>query len=261
MIDFSGFDVNQRNSYGETPLFLAVVNNDVFSVERLLRLGADPNAKCCVLMDTPLHQACLSVSQDIIKPLLASSKINVDLQNGNGMTALLIAAQRGDTSKVTQLLDQGANIHILSNRGDSILSMSVQTTKVDSSGKTCFEAVTEILETILDQESVHKILMLRNNRNESLLRTAVRYKNLPALVKLLGTYNEIFDVNERDTEGKSLLHFSVLENPDRDIMICLMESGVDVNCKDNHGNTPLVYFFKTSRSRRHEPVDAPNSNV
>ena len=48
-------------------------------------------------------------------------------------------------------------------------------------------------------------------------------------------------VNEKDFDGKPLIHYAVMYNPDADVLKYLIERGVDVNAKDKYGTTPLHF--------------------
>ncbi|MBC6416137.1 MAG: ankyrin repeat domain-containing protein [Bdellovibrionales bacterium] len=67
-----GFDVNQRNAEGETPLHVASRRGDIEFVKLLLGSGADVNARDRY-GDTPLHSVSDSrgdESEDVIELLL-----------------------------------------------------------------------------------------------------------------------------------------------------------------------------------------------
>lgn len=53
----AGDNTNQPQNYGRTPLHDAAINGDDETLERLLRAGADRNAKDTQHGNTPLHEA------------------------------------------------------------------------------------------------------------------------------------------------------------------------------------------------------------
>jgi ankyrin repeat protein len=53
-----GFDINQRNQNGETPLNLDIASSDRYMVDVLLQNGADPNIGNNDGV-VPLHKACM----------------------------------------------------------------------------------------------------------------------------------------------------------------------------------------------------------
>ncbi|XP_063691269.1 ankyrin repeat and SOCS box protein 2-like [Bolinopsis microptera] len=173
-----GFDVNAPNSYGETALFLAGANSDLISVETLIKLGADVNAKCCVLLETILHQACLSERHLMMETLLQVPGIAVSALNMHGWTPLHLAAQRGDVYKVRRLLEAGADVTIQSKRGDTPLFFSVQKKAGDVSDS-AFSFIFDFIKNTMDAEKAEAMFLhvdkkgtqgngkrKANNRNE-----------------------------------------------------------------------------------------------
>jgi ankyrin repeat protein len=77
-----GYDPDQHLSSGQTPLHVAVSQNNIPLLEVLLKCGADPAIQACSpddLMYTPLHQALIALDNDIqrdttIVDLLIESK-------------------------------------------------------------------------------------------------------------------------------------------------------------------------------------------
>jgi hypothetical protein len=70
-----------QDQHGQTPLFLAVSNNDRHFVKYLLQLGANPNLSENNFKYTPLHLAIKSNYNTIAKLLLDCPNINLDIQD------------------------------------------------------------------------------------------------------------------------------------------------------------------------------------
>ena len=73
-----GADVNYINTpdiWGETPLYIATLNNNPDVVEILLMNGANPNISTAMYSDYPLVQAVKIGSVDMTKALLNKGQI------------------------------------------------------------------------------------------------------------------------------------------------------------------------------------------
>jgi uncharacterized protein len=99
------------NAKGEYALILAARQGRVDILTHLLKLQADLN-----VLDTygnnALWAACFAESAPCLS-LLLTAGINIDFQNGTGATALIYSASSGKTAIVEQLLQAGANPHLI----------------------------------------------------------------------------------------------------------------------------------------------------
>ena len=109
---------------GTTPLHRAAQRNDLSGVERLIRAGADANAKNRYGV-TPLSLACVNGNAAIIERLLkAGADANSALPEGE--TALMTAANTGNVAALKALLAQGANVNAVeSTKGQTALMWAV----------------------------------------------------------------------------------------------------------------------------------------
>lgn len=88
----------------------AVERNRPEVVSKMLREGYDPN----VLIDgqdPALVRAIRLEYWSVVKALLASPKINIDMASDVGETALMLAAYKGKMDLVNELIDRGATIN------------------------------------------------------------------------------------------------------------------------------------------------------
>lgn len=113
----------------------AVIRADDEIVEILVDAGAAINIKSPVnILSAPLVDAASNPdpfkhksNMAIIKYLL-SNKGDVDFQSGNGLSALMAAAQKSNTSqgyeRAELLIDKGANLDIVNNKGETALMLA-----------------------------------------------------------------------------------------------------------------------------------------
>ncbi|HEY8509633.1 MAG TPA: ankyrin repeat domain-containing protein [Steroidobacteraceae bacterium] len=102
-------DVNQRSADGTTALHWAVYHNDVDTVRRLLKAGANPNAKNDY-GSTPMSEAAVVGNVEVLK-LLLDAGADVESPNADGQTALMILARTSNVEAAKLLLKRGANVN------------------------------------------------------------------------------------------------------------------------------------------------------
>lgn len=105
----AGADVNARDKYRRTPLYLAArFSKTPAVVEALLKAGADVNART-EFGSTPLHFAArFSKTPAIVETLLRAGAA-VNARNRDGQTPLHVAMEYSKTPAVAALLDAGAD--------------------------------------------------------------------------------------------------------------------------------------------------------
>ncbi|CAB0030027.1 unnamed protein product [Trichogramma brassicae] len=111
--------------YSETPLNLSLINNHQRVAELLLRSGADPNL-CSQNGDVPLHIICGTVDDsddgELLEKFFAindqlNNKVQVNAQNVQGDTPLLLALQTGNKKAVELLLQKDADPNVANASG------------------------------------------------------------------------------------------------------------------------------------------------
>ena len=107
----NGSDVNRRQkASGNTPIFLAIENENVELTRLLLEHGANLNVEVNdVSLRTPLHLAIAKESLEIVK-LITDYGISVDAPNGKGDPPVHFAIiQNKSTDILAHLIDVWAN--------------------------------------------------------------------------------------------------------------------------------------------------------
>lgn len=104
----AGVNVNARDRWGNTPLYLAVRNGHTETTKLLLDNGAEVNARqCprCTMGYTPLHLAARD-GHILIAELLLDSGANVNARHRWGGTPLYFAVERGHKEIAKLLLEK-----------------------------------------------------------------------------------------------------------------------------------------------------------
>ena len=105
-----GADVNVKNNDGDTPLHLAVKENNAEAIKFLLSQKADGNVKNND-GDIPLHLAMKESNIEVVK-ILVSNGANVNTWDKNGMSPLHVASRGGNIEVVKILVSNGANVNV-----------------------------------------------------------------------------------------------------------------------------------------------------
>ena len=95
-------------------------------IEMLVKLGCNVNAATLELEHTALHCSSSRGDIDIVRFLLLNGA-NADQQDGDGSTAIMLAARSGNTEILRHLITFGADPNIANTKGVTPLAAAVQT--------------------------------------------------------------------------------------------------------------------------------------
>jgi ankyrin len=101
--------VGQSSSDGTTPLHWAVHRNQPDEVDRLIRAGANVNAKNDFGV-TPMSEAALVGNTSIVERLLTAGA-DPDSAGADGQTALMVVARTTNVAAARLLLEHGAHVN------------------------------------------------------------------------------------------------------------------------------------------------------
>ncbi|XP_046368261.2 CARD- and ANK-domain containing inflammasome adapter protein-like [Haliotis rufescens] len=118
-------DINARGQYGRTPLMLAAQKGHTPLVNLLIRHGV--NSK---LVDrdgnSAIHMACLGAELNVMKYLVEKEGFDVNEKGKNGMTPVMIAAEKSYEDIVRYLVEKNCDLNSLDTDGRNCRSYALQ---------------------------------------------------------------------------------------------------------------------------------------
>lgn len=121
---------------GNTPLIYAVMIGNTRSVASLLGKGANPNARNNLGI-SPLYLAIQTGRPDLVNMLLEkgalyAARIDPNLVDINGKTALMLSVERDFADMAASLISQGAELETKMKNGDTALHVAVKNNALNS---------------------------------------------------------------------------------------------------------------------------------
>jgi ankyrin repeat protein len=268
-----GFDVNETDQYGRTPLILLcrttfalgspVIRPDaVQSIKALVAAGADVNAACNESVErtldpnfgaTPLIMASYHMPAYYVRALL-DAKANPNKADKSGYAPLMWACRspRDPIEKLRLLIAAGADVHAVDFASAAFTAFDVKAlayllqhatpadvNRRDSAGDTSLNFIARLGDVML--EATRLLLAAgaevntQNSRGESPLFND-QPKNCEQTVSALLSAG--INVNLKDARSRTALWCYVFW-PKPEIVQKLISAGAEVNISDADGYTPL----------------------
>lgn len=249
-------DIDAKDSSGSTPLHEATRMGHKTVLILLIEAGADINAQDAK-GNSALHLATPKDQYMEILELLLLHKANPNLRDGHGNSPLHIAVMLNrDSATVKLLLEYGADISIRNIEGKTSLYLAVQDERlmyiaplleyganifaVDNKGTTPFEkALLEGLRSLPELITPETVLQADGAGN-TLLHIVVSNRASIETIKLILDKNAV--INARNKEGDTALHKAIRQNY-QDIGELLLSSGADIFTPNAQGESPLYLTF------------------
>ncbi|MCZ0944152.1 MAG: ankyrin repeat domain-containing protein [Gammaproteobacteria bacterium] len=235
----AGADVDALLPNGETVLMRAAKESkDSETLAILMNAGADPNARTPEGASALLAAAFWRSDADEINVLLkGGADPNLRYVGLDGVTALHLAAERGNVKGVSTLLDYGAKPGILDDFGRTPLGAVVRTFKGwrNMWGPLGYHADAVLVARLLVEDGGN-VEELHDHGWSKLHTTALLSTDRSALADLLVQRHEL---GAETPSGWTALHIAALANERVDVIGALLEAGADPHARFGNGRTPL----------------------
>jgi ankyrin repeat protein len=189
---------------------------------------------------TPLMACVDHETLDCMKVLVERAKVDLNAQTKDGETALILSASRGFSDGVLYLLKKGANANI-KDHSDYTAAMHIANEKLAIAN-----------ERLLDPKAMkvllkHSDLNIQTAEGHTFLMIACMNGNQTAL-SIAFEHALKVDSSLIDHEGNNLLmHCVKFDNPD--LLKEILMLGVNVNLRNNNGETALIIAAKKARAK------------
>nr|XP_026696402.1 protein phosphatase 1 regulatory subunit 12A isoform X2 [Ciona intestinalis] len=198
-------------------VFLAACSSgDLDEVQALLDKGADINFANVDGL-TALHQACIDDNLDVVE-FLVEHGTDIDQEDNEGWTPLHAAASCGFMDIARYLVDNHANVAAVNSEGEVPLDIAEE------------DDMVEFLQKQIDNQGLD-IEAARNEEQEIMIADAKQHLN--------SIHNgDQSSIYRHPKSGATALHVAAAKGY-IDVIRLLLQSGMDVNLRDNDGWTPL----------------------
>ncbi|MDR0475521.1 MAG: ankyrin repeat domain-containing protein [Treponema sp.] len=243
---------NIRSGDGMAPLHYLAREGYIGFINFVLEKKADVNIKNASGF-TPLHEAARSGNIRIMKTLLDNGA-DVKIQDAKGNSVLHIAVPPQTHEEAVKLfLDRGADPCVRDEHGDSPLHIAVMLNRPPTLIRSLLEAGADV--------------SIRNIEGKTALYIAVQNERLNLIPPLLEYNSDIFAVDNNginlfenalkadravlyalinnetvfytDSQGNTMLHITVRNRGNTDIINKILELGAKVNARNKEGDTAL----------------------
>ncbi|XP_067653126.1 ankyrin-3-like [Haliotis asinina] len=218
----SSLDINSKCDDETTPVMHAAAQgkNEVFDI--LVKNGAN-------LSDTDvdgsniLHWACRGGNAKIVNYILIRNIADINSNNGDGETPVLLAACHGRREVFDVLVVNGANLSVVDKNGDNILHFA------------CSGKDEKIVQHVLELHIVD--INCRTTTGMTPLMIAADHNAHDVFKLLLDSGGDPSVVN---SDGNNAFYFACSTADGEIVKNLLKLDSVDINCRGSGGMTPLL---------------------
>lgn len=227
---------------GSRSVDLLIANKKIDLLKIAVESGLDINMTLDKENNQTLLTWAISNSDVEFVKYLCSKKVDVNKVYKNGMTALMIAAQIGNTEIVKALLEANSDISIKNNEGKTA-DFYAKTTEIKKLLNPSYTMNIIIGVLVVIALIVIVVVTKSLKGNKTKLLKMIKSKEFDKAIALInkGTSLEIKDEN-----GKNALFYAIDEN-NIELIKLLLEKGTNINSINSKGETALNYAIESSK--------------
>jgi len=206
-----GYDINRKNSKGETLLYLAVKESNHEYVNFFLLHGADAlvESQSCIKGTSSFHLAAYKGDIKSLYLILLSQTIDLNAETSQGWTPFGLAATAGHLTTAEYLICQGADLQLFGSIGKNGFHLAVLSNNLEMV-KLCLRKGCNPNTKTADGETA--------------LHIATRNKNYPIVTMLLGVGADPCILN---SQGKGCINEDVSEDS-----MCWLAIRINKMCRE-----------------------------
>ena len=228
----SNTNIESENNDGYTALKLAVLNKYTDVAEVLIKSDANPNIR---INGAPLLLFALNkLNIDIVKLLIESKRVDIDIQDKEDNTALLIAVKQKNPDIVEKLLAKGADPNLGNAKNEKPIIMALNSIDIDIINSP--KIIMDLINSGADVNYVSR------DEGKTPLHLASEIRYLADVVNELITKGA--NVNALTVNGETPLYIASRSN-NIDIVKTLLNNNADVNIATNKGSTPIKAAYNS----------------
>ncbi|XP_071095492.1 putative ankyrin repeat protein RF_0381 [Haliotis cracherodii] len=216
-------DINSEDVGGLTPAWIAISQGHGDMLYLLVREGANLIQGNHDYSNF-LHAACSSKQTEIAKYLITKTTVDINSENRDGKTPVMLAALKGLGEVFHLLVSKGADLTSVTARQENILHLA------------CDGLNVEIVKYILTQNIVDDINSRAQSGNTPLMNAAkIRNKEAFDLLVKKGANLTLVDYYD-----KNILHYASLGGKLEIVEYILAQNIVDINSREKGGQTAVM---------------------
>jgi ankyrin repeat protein len=248
-----GANVNMCNHDKDTPIKRAASQGHLKILKMLLNRGANKDIE---EVGVALLCAVHARYADIVEELLKANELSIEYKDDNKFTALCHAARIGHNETVRVLLNNRAKVNSEMGERNPLLLAAAQGHEqvvkllLDHGAEASFKSIRSTTPLHLAVLSGHQgtVSLLHQdtiNTSNGRKRTPLIYAAIRGSVALLRFLLESgADVNSRDDEGRSALSYAAGAGSSALTKILLKREDIEVDSQDNLQRTPLWHAIR-----------------